>query len=370
MFERIPNIGIHLSVLMIAAISGAVSAEPSVGPGMIVDSAEYEMYMREFIAPGNIPEAHAIAFNWKDLDMVTPVKNQGSCTSAWAFVSTALLESRVLMLGYDAYDFSEQQLVSCVVGNCLESATLHEALSVWDTEGPMIESCTGYPSYYSVVPPCTDYDTCEQLEIRGHGYYTVNMSSSENIKTSVYYDGPGFFAHTLYEDFFTFWSEASPGDVYVNTGGSTISGLHPVLIIGWDDYKGAWLIKNSWGETGPEGDGTYWLAYSGHVNDLHFLMANLAEVTVEEGTEDCTCDEGCKSLRTSPGALNTTDAVCYEIEDDIYGWTAWNIQGRTIEVNDVVVSQGGSLPPKINGKYYLGFSAGTYPWAGWTYWNW
>jgi hypothetical protein len=112
------------------------------------------------------------------------------------------------------------------------------------------------------------------------------------------------------------------------------------------------------------------MAYNGHANNLSFGMSNLQGVVVDQPQSDCTCDVGCDNARTTAGTLNTTEAVCYEISGDIKGWTAWEMAGRTIEVNNVVVTSGATLPPKINGKYYFGISAGQHSWAGWNHWTW
>ncbi len=84
--------------------------------------------------------------------------------------------------------------------------------------------------------------------------------------------------------------------------------------------------------------------------------------------DPCTCLEGCDFARTSAGTLNTTESVCYEISDAINGWNAWSLEGRTIQVNGTTVSSGASLPAPNEGKYYVYFSAGASPSAGWTYW--
>lgn len=305
-------------------------------------------------------------FDWRDLNAVTPAKNQGSCGSCWAFTAVGVLESKILINGNGTYDLSEQHQISCNTSMSGCTGGSMYSLRFWQTEGPMEESCTGYPSSGGTVPSCSDFSACAQLDILGTGYYTVSMSDDDNIKTSVYNDGPGYFRFNVHTDFFTFWNTASAGTVYTNAT-TSLEGGHAVLIIGWDDAKQAWLLKNSWGETaGPEGDGTFWMAYSGHANSLSFGMANLEGIT--DGGDECTCDAGCESTRTTSGTLGTTDAVCYEIEDDIAGWSAWNVGGRTIEVNDVIVQSGDSLPDKIGGKYYVGFSEGLYSWAGWDYW--
>ena len=50
---------------------------------------------------------------------------------------------------------------------------------------------------------------------------------------------------------------------------------HAVLLVGWDNAKSAWLCKNSWGQSaGPNKDGTFWIAFNGHLNNLNIIVAN------------------------------------------------------------------------------------------------
>lgn len=53
-------------------------------------------------------------YEWTNYGIVTPVKNQGSCGSCWAFSTVGTMESHWNVLGKGKnLTFSEQQLVDC-----------------------------------------------------------------------------------------------------------------------------------------------------------------------------------------------------------------------------------------------------------------
>jgi hypothetical protein len=86
------------------------------------------------------------------------------------------------------------------------------------------------------------------------------------------------------------------------------------------------------------------------------------------------CQGGCLSAqavtRYQNAVLNTTGERWFVVSDPIVGWQASQTAGRTISVNGVTVQPGQMpLPPRVNGKYYFRFSAGTYSWAAWSFWN-
>ncbi len=213
-------------------------------------------------------------FNWKTLGKVTSAKDQGSCGGCWSFAATGALESKLLIGGLPSYDLSEQQQISCNTSMSGCGGGNMSSLRYWETIGPMLESCTHYPSSGGVTPACSTLSGCSTMSYRTLNYYTVNMANRDEIKTSLYADGPTYFRFNVYSDFSTFWNTGTSGQVYKNTTG-TLQGGHAILLIGWSDSKGAWLLKNSWGATdGPNNDGTFWMAYTGHAVDLGFGMAN------------------------------------------------------------------------------------------------
>ena len=56
------------------------------------------------------------SFDWRDRNVVTSVKDQGSCGSCWTFAAAAYAESRLIISGdynKNNIDLSEQYLLQC-----------------------------------------------------------------------------------------------------------------------------------------------------------------------------------------------------------------------------------------------------------------
>ena len=284
-----------------------------------LDPAIYQRHLKvwpERMAAESLPAA----YDARHEGIVTPAKNQGGCGSCWAFASTGAMESHLSKAyGLGPTDLAEQQLVSCDLsqGGCCGGSS--NSIRFWEDTGPIYENCFGYGeggtscTTAERTVPCSGSAGCQQLGYRVVDWHTVSATPTD-FKTSLWIYGPSYWRYNVYSDFYNHWSNGQPGDVYRNVANSTYRGGHAVLLIGWDDSKGAYLCKNSWGTTGgPNNDGTFWIAYSGHAHELSFGMANFSLTSIGCST-DADCDDGvyCNGAETcAGGACQTgTPPIC------------------------------------------------------------
>jgi len=290
---------------LLLLVGGNAPADPKRYPLGDIPLAP-EVYKR-FLKPRGADMAVTLpsSYDARTEGIVTPAKDQGNCGSCWAFATVGAMESHLLKeLGVGPENLSEQQQVYCNTANygCAggyATAVRYWEAPPWPDKGPLDEAV--FPYTANQATPCYE-PISEQMPYRITNYHTVPTTTAD-FKQSLYVDGPSYWRYTVYSDFYTFWGASNPGAVYVNTGG-TYEGGHAALLIGWDDNKGALLLKNSWGGGGPNGDGTFWIAYQGHANNLGFGMMNFDVVALSTCTSDADCDDGvhCNGAETCGAA--------------------------------------------------------------------
>ena len=207
-----------------------------------------------------MPPAPSGVFDWRDhngLHAVSPIENQGSCGSCWAFASTAQLESQMLIHGAKTMpDESEQALISCGhVGSC-NGGTLGLAAAYLQTYGlPPVS----YFPYTGTNNSCSNAQQGWQSQTTKIDAYfnvpdTLVLPNVDALKSALALYGPLSTSFKVYDDFYNYSS-----GVYSYTSGN-FDGWHAVLIVGYDDPRQAFIVKNSWGTDWGE-NGFFEIAY-------------------------------------------------------------------------------------------------------------
>lgn len=243
------------------------------------------------------------SLDWRDANIITAAKNQGaSCGACWAFAAIGCVESMCLLHNPPAsvsIDLSEQYPVSCDRfplwgpntndGCCGGSVVVFEFLKqneAWteaqfpygsgDHLGSRDCDGDGQPEPFNTVP-CPD----PEPPLSGWQVTSWNMLSANQVASIVemkagLQQGPVWLGYYVYPDFYTYWSAGNQVP-YQHTGGGSLVGGHAVLLIGYNDDPGYWIAKNSWGLTGPWGDGTFQVDY----DDNCSFGINAAAITID-----------------------------------------------------------------------------------------
>jgi len=201
---------------------------------------------------GPIVGAAPSGFDWRSMggqNFVTPVRNQGSCGSCWAFATAAALESATLRSNNTPglnLDLSEQVLVSCGTsggsdaGSCSGGVIQYASDYIRDTGLPL-ESCYPYTATDGTCgSACGTYNTATYT-IAGWAHVTTTSPTVSAIRSALLNYGPLVTTMDVYEDFYAYSS-----GVYTYTTGN-FEGGHAVLIVGYSDAGQYFIVKNSWG---------------------------------------------------------------------------------------------------------------------------
>ncbi len=194
-----------------------------------------------------------VAIDWRNHhggNYVTPVRNQLDCGSCVAFATCASLESRDAVRGRimnPTLDLSEAHLFYCGCGKCCGTGWQPvNALDFAQRTGVALESA--FP-YTPGDQPCRG-GIKPHLTISGH----TAASASTPRRVAISVGGPVVAAMKVFRDF-VYYKEG----VYTPVTDDLL-GLHAVCVVGYDDEKRYWIIKNSWG-TGWGAGGFARIAY-------------------------------------------------------------------------------------------------------------
>ena len=217
---------------------------------------------------GNLPDE----FDWRNpnknyvgRECTTPIRNQGGCGSCWAFGTVAPLESAILIEEGVVTDLAEQWLLSCntegyscarggwwahswhagTAGKCGGTGAVLEKDCPYTARD---DSCGGpYPHIFLIK----DWDYIKNSR---------SIPDVDSIKQAIYDYGPISAAVYVDSSFQSYGSGVFEGPSYGSVN-------HAVVLVGWNDDPGYWVLRNSWG-TGWGEDGYMKIAYG--ANDIGY----------------------------------------------------------------------------------------------------
>jgi C1A family cysteine protease len=219
------------------------------------ETTGYEYFLLEEPVSGTV--SYPVTYDLRTLGRVSPVKNQGSCGSCWAFASYGSLEST--LLPGELPDLSENNLKNthgfdpapCAGGNA-DMSTAY--LARWS--GPAGEAADPYSasgtSSPAGLPSLEHVQEVLYLPARASSLDNGNIKGalrdSGAVYTSIYWTSGAY-------------NSSSRSYSYSGTSPSN----HAVTIVGWDDAynrnrfsppapgDGAFIVKNSWGSSWGSG---------------------------------------------------------------------------------------------------------------------
>lgn len=214
---------------------------------MITLLANVSMVTAELIQIETTSQLSALPdyFSWRDIDgtdFTTSIKTQGQCPSCEAYGLVASLETIIqYQVGYPfGCDLSEAHLFFYSGGTCEWGVNVTHAAEYLIESGVPDEGCFPDP-LRAYNPPLESIPGWENRTVKISEWGWI-QNDEDAIKSALIEHGPLVICFPVYKDFM-FYKRG----VYRHRWGKRIGG-HLVALVGYDDRKQCWIVKNSWGD--------------------------------------------------------------------------------------------------------------------------
>ncbi len=321
-----------------------------------------------------LPKALPASWDWRTKGVVTPIRNQRSCGSCWAFATVGAMEAALKKSGGPAADLSEQFLVSCNTEgwSCNGGWDSHEyhynILGKKQTQvGAVLESAKPYTATNGSCSVALSHP----YKLNGWGYvgglnggnYWYSIPSYAKLKSAIYTYGP-ITAGVCVGNAFSYYTGGLFTTNEVAVCGSSPN--HLIVLVGWNDADQSLILRNSW-DTGWGEDGYMRIKYG-------TSMVGIAPTWVTR-----TASKPAPTLIAPGGAIHTRKptytwsrigaaasyklqvydpiAASFRINTTVSGSFCSAATNRCTYIPNVILA--------YNKNYQWRVAAGTGPWSAW-----
>ena len=226
------------------------------------------------IAPAKLKSLTALPakWDWRDHNGVTAIRDQGNCGSCWAFGTIGIFESFLQIKNSVTTNLSEQHLVSCnpwgygCGGGWWGFDMLISPGAVLEAAFPYVASDVPCPA--GLTYP---YQASDWAYVDGDN----QIADTQKIKEAIYQYGPvaaAVYVGSYFQAYRAgiFDKEESKGGFFSCSAAKDVN--HAIILVGWDDAQGVWILRNSWGSGWGE-DGYMRIKYG--INKVGFAATSI-----------------------------------------------------------------------------------------------
>ncbi len=211
-----------------------------------------------------MPSASLPAFNWRDNGKDSPVKYQGLCGSCWSFTSAAVYETNYNIKNDQMLDISEQFILDCAedrrgkdAGSC-NGGWYGGVFDYLMSHSAMTEKQKPYKGKSGFCSSSFSNNKKKYTVVKwGYLRRDAGIPSIRAMKRAIVKYG-AIAASVKVTPAFQAYKSGVFNEMARVSGPRDVN--HAITIVGWDDNKRAWLVKNSWGPQWGE-NGYIWVDY-------------------------------------------------------------------------------------------------------------